>query len=115
MHERPAIALEPLHDGSFAAEQPDSEPSLERDADAYALGGREERVCPRDELVADLGKMNRDDLARIGRAECDLPFLAASVEEHGHEERFACQQTLSSAHEGAHEAGLLLRSISEHR
>ena len=31
--ERPAVALQPLHDEALAAEQPDAELALERDAD----------------------------------------------------------------------------------
>ena len=67
--ERPAVALQPLHDEALAAEQPGAELALERDADRDALRRGEERVLLRDQLAADLGEMDRDDLAGIGRAE----------------------------------------------
>ena len=57
--ERPAVALQALHDEALAAEQADAELALERDADADALGRGEKRVLLRDQLAADLGEMNR--------------------------------------------------------
>ena len=76
--ERPAVALKALHDEPLAAEQADAELPLERDADADAFRGGEKRVLLRDQLAADLGEMDGDDLPRIGRAERDLLPLAGS-------------------------------------
>ena len=56
-----------------------------------------------------------DDLARVGRAERDSLLLAAAVEEHRHEQRFAGQQPLAGAHQRAEEAALLLRAVAEDR
>src|SRR5205809_3249653 len=39
MNKGPAISLQPLHDESFAAEQPHAQAPLESDSDADALGG----------------------------------------------------------------------------
>ena len=75
--ERPAVALQALHDESLAAEQADAELALKRDADADALRRGEERVLLRDQLAAELGEMDGDDLPRIRRAERDLSLLAA--------------------------------------
>ena len=51
----------------------------------------------------------------IRRAERDLLFLAAAVVEHRHEQRLTRQQPLAGAHQRAHESGLLLRTVAEHR
>ena len=71
VHERPAVALQPLHDEAFAAEQSDAELALERDAEADALGRDEERVLLGNEFAAQLGQVHGHDLARIRRAEGD--------------------------------------------
>ncbi len=99
--ERPAVALQALHDEAFAAEQADAELALERDADRHALGGREKRVFLRDQLATDLGEMDRDDLAGIRGTKGDALLLTAPVEEDRHEERLAGQQPLAGAHQHA--------------
>ena len=45
--------------------------------------------------------------------EGDLALLRGLVVEHGHEERFADEQTLARAHQRAHQALGLLRAIAE--
>ena len=113
--ERPAVALQALHDEALAAEQADAELALKRDADADALRRREKRVLLRDQLAADLGEVDGDDLAGIRRAERDLLLLAAAVEKHRHEQRLAGQQPLAGAHQRAEEPALLLRAVAEDR
>ena len=95
--------------------RPDAELALKRDADADALRRREERVLLRDQLAAELGEVDRDDLSRVRRAERDLALLAAAIQEHGHEQRFAGQQPFAGAHQRAEEPALLLRSVAEDR
>ena len=108
--EGPAVALEPLHDEALAAEKADAEPLLEGDADAHALGGREEGVLLHDQLAAELREVHRHDAARVGRAEGDALLAGPAVLEDGHEQRLAGEQALAGAHERAHEAaGLRLR------
>ena len=109
------LALEALHDEAFAAEQTDAELALERDADAHALGGGEERVLLRHQLAADVRQVDRNDLPRIGRAERDALLLAALVQEDRHEQRFAGQQALSSAHERPKKPALLGGTVAEYR
>ena len=53
VHEAQAVAFELLHDEAFAAEQPDAELLLERDADRDAAGRAEERVLLADEMSAE--------------------------------------------------------------
>jgi hypothetical protein len=69
----------------------------------------------RDQLAADFGQMDGDDLARIWGAKRDASLLSTSVEEDGHEQRFARQQSLAGAHEGPEEATLLLGTVTENR
>ena len=73
----------------------------------------EKRVLLRDELAADLGQVDGDDLPGIRGPECDLSLLTASIEEHRHEERFPRQQPLAGAHERPENPALLLRSVAE--
>ena len=113
--EGPAVALEPLHDEPLAAEEADAELLLEGDADAHALGGREEGVLLGDQLAAELGEVHRDDPPRVGRAEGDAALARRPVLEDGHEERLAGEQPLAGAHQRAHEAAALLlrRAVAE--
>ncbi len=115
VHEGPAIALQALHDEALAAEQPDAEFALKRDADAHALRRGQERVFLGDELAADLGEVHGHDAAGIGCAEGDAPLLSAAIQEHRHEQRLAGEQALAGAHQGAHESRLLLGSVAEDR
>src|SRR4029079_5766226 len=72
MDEQKTVALQPLENESLAAEEARAEPLRERDTDAHALRRTQERVLLREQLAAELLQMNRDDLARIRRAERDL-------------------------------------------
>jgi hypothetical protein len=102
--------VQPLHDETLAAEQAGAEPLLKRDADADALGRAQEGVLLHDQLAAQVGEVQRDDLAGVGGAEGHLFFARALVHEHGHEEGFAGEQALARAEQGAHETRVLLRS-----
>src|SRR6185503_1459618 len=72
VHERPTVALKPLHDEPLAAEESDAQAPLEGDADADPLGGGEKGIFLRDQLAADFGQVDGDDLPGIRRAERDL-------------------------------------------
>jgi hypothetical protein len=56
VQEAQPVPLEALHDEALAAEQTGADPFLERDADADALGGTEERVLLRDEDPAETSR-----------------------------------------------------------
>src|SRR5262249_3908907 len=75
VQEAPAVALQALHDEALAAEEPDAQPLLDRDAEADALGGAEECVLLRDQLAAYGSQVDRDDLSGI-RSRERKPLLA---------------------------------------
>jgi hypothetical protein len=52
-------------------------------------------------------------LPGIRRAESHTPLRAAPIQEDGHEERFAGEETLARAHQRTHEAALLRGSVAE--
>ena len=83
------------------------------DAEADAFRRAEERVLLREQFAADLGKMHRDDLARIRRAEGDMFLARAAILKHGHEERFASEQSFARAHERAEKAAVLCGAVAE--
>ena len=109
----PAVAGQPLHDETLAAEQTHPEPFLEGDADAHALGRAEKGILLHDQLAAEIGQAHRNDLAGVGCAEGELPLPDALVLEDGHEERFAGEQAFAGAEQRAHEAGVLRRAVTE--
>ena len=88
----------------FAAEQADADLLLERDADGDALGRAEERVLLADELAAERGQVEGEDLPGVRRGERDLLLSAALVGEDGHEEALTGEQALAGADQGVHDA-----------
>src|SRR5262245_17912927 len=54
IHERPAVAREPLENESFATKEADAKALLESDPDGHALGRAQERILLCDQLAADL-------------------------------------------------------------
>src|SRR5262249_41419683 len=92
VYERPTVAGQPLHDEAFAPEQTHAEFLLKCDPDAYAFRGAKERFLLHDHLAAEIAQVNRNNLARVGRAERDTLFRRALILEHGHEKRFAREQ-----------------------
>ena len=56
MDERPAVALQPLHDETFAAEQARADLAVERDAHAHAFGRAQERILLANQFAADFGE-----------------------------------------------------------
>ena len=70
--ERPAVALEPLHDEALAAEQADAELALKGDADATPLWPRPGTNPSARSARRRSRRDGWDDLSRIGRPEGDL-------------------------------------------
>ena len=97
MHEAQAVALELLHDESFAAEQPDADAALKRDADRHAARRAEERVLLANELSTQLLQIHREDLARVRRGERHLLLAASRVGEHRHEQTLTGDEPLAGA------------------
>src|SRR5262245_58610697 len=114
MDEHPSVALEALHDETFAAKQANAQLALKRNAEADAFGGDQERVFLRDQLAADFREMNGNDLARIRRAERYLLLAARTVLKHRHEERLSREQALACSDERAEKtSALLCRSVAK--
>src|SRR6185436_7370879 len=114
--ERPAVSLQALHDEAFSAEKSDAQLAIESDADAHAFGRAKERILLGDQFPAQLRQMDRDDLARIRRAEAYLFLTLPEILKDGHEQRFPGQQPFPGAHQAAQEparAAGLMRTIAE--
>src|SRR5215213_5009124 len=60
MNERPAVALQTLHDESFPAEKARADLFVEGDADADAFGAGEKRILLRDQFAADVAQLDRN-------------------------------------------------------
>src|SRR5690606_22503620 len=109
-----AVALELLHDETFAAEEARHDAFLQRDADRHALGRREKSIFLADEPAAVLAQVERETRAGIRRREGDTRLAAAFVREHRHEQALARQQALAGTDELAHETRVLTRAVAEH-
>jgi hypothetical protein len=57
--------------------------------------------------------MDRNDLAGIRRAEGHAPFALSAILKHGHEQRFAGDQSFAGADQRAEEAAALLGAVTE--
>lgn len=79
------IALQPLEDEPLPAEQARPQVLLKCDAEADAAGCRQERTLLREQFTAHIAKTDREDLARIGRAERYPAPRRAAIDEDGHE------------------------------
>jgi hypothetical protein len=60
--EYPAVTLQELHDEALAAKQTDAKLALKGDTEAHAFCGGEEGILLCDELAANLGEMDGNDL-----------------------------------------------------
>ena len=85
MDERPAVAIETLHDEAFTAKEPDADPLLKRDSDADAFRRREKGIFLRDQLAANIGKPDRNNLSRIRCGKRHALLTLGGVHEDRHE------------------------------
>ena len=85
MYECPAVAVETFHDEAFTAKEPDADPLLKSNSDADAFRRREKRIFLRDQLAANIGKPDRNDLSRIWRSKRHALLTARGVHENRHE------------------------------
>ncbi len=113
VHEAEAVAFEPLHDKSLAAEQADADLPLERDPDRDAARGAEERVLLADQLPAQFLQVQREDLPGVGGRERHLLFAGSLVGEHRHEEALAGDQALAGSEQRSDHARSLLAAVTE--
>src|SRR5919109_881129 len=82
-------------------------------AHAHALGSAQERILLRDDLAADFREVDRDDLARIRRAEVDAFLARSAVAKYRHEQRLARDQSLPGTNQRAQEPAFLLRTVAK--
>src|SRR5881628_3435512 len=113
MHEAEAVTLEPLHDESLAAEQPDADSPLERDPNRDTARRAQEGILLTDQLAAELLQVHREDLSWIRRRKSHLLLAAALVGEHRHEQALARQQPFARSKQRAHDAAPLLAAVAE--
>src|SRR5213593_290968 len=85
MHERPAVAVQPLHDEAFTAKEPYADPLLKSNSDTHAFCRREKRVLLRDQLAANIGKPDRNDLSGIWRGKGHALPTLCRIHEDRHE------------------------------
>ena len=79
MDEGHAVSEESLHDEPFTAEEARTEALLKRDSHLDATRGAEERILLAENLAADLGEVDREDLSRVGGRERDLLAAVPSL------------------------------------
>src|SRR6185503_11649979 len=111
------VALQPLHDEAFTAEQAHADLLLERYLDRHAARRTQERILLADDLAAHLGEVERDDLACVGRGERHALAPRAAIREHRHEQALAGQQPLAGPEQRPHDpaaaARLRLAAVAE--
>jgi hypothetical protein len=106
VHEGEAVAVEPLHDESLAAEEADREALLEEDAEGDAARRAQEGVLLADQRAAELAQIHRQDLAGVRRGERDALLAGRAVGVDGREQRFAGDEPLAGAEQLAEHAAL---------
>src|SRR5262249_32912602 len=95
VHEHHAVAVEPLHDETFAAEETDAHPALKREAKRHTACRAEEALFLTEERAAHLAQMHGNDLARVGRGECHATLALTDVVKDRGEDRLARDEPLA--------------------
>jgi hypothetical protein len=105
--------LQPLHDEAFAAEEARADALVKSDANADALRRTEEGIFLRNEFAADFREVDRDDLARIRRAERDPRLPVPRLWNTVMNSDSPVSRRLPGAEQRAEETAVLLRAVTE--